>query len=597
METLHETLWNHTVEDLKVRLKLLNANAKTARKADLIEAIEESLSGKSLRDFWHSLPQPEQQAIAEACYSPDLTLHEERVTAKYGECPAFFIPRKDQPESKFRSWDPGDPSRWTALLFQPRYGSQHLIPDDLANNLRGLANQPEALTITPLPSPIDEEGLLIRKTEHEALRESAAFLRLAEQGNLRTTAKTGMPTASGKKTMLTSLSGGDFFPPETAYPPNKKRWQQEIGSIKLVGWVRLLQASGYLTTGTTKSSLTNAGIKALSKPRHETIRHLWTKWLSNNKFDELNRVEDIKGQKAKGHMTAKPARRKAITAALLKCPSNKWIDTQTFSSFMQAEQFDFEISHDHYKLYIGDPQYGHFDYSGYGGWNILQFRYILALLFEYAATLGLIDIAYVHPGNALDDYRDQWGADDLEWLSRYDGLRAFRITNLGAYCLGKTATFKESQPETTLRLKLSSNLCIHLLSDTIEPAETLLLETWAERTSDRNWRLDPLRARDAIERGNSPDDFLSFLQQCDDQPVPETIQGFLKTSLSNGTALQDTGEARLFNCRDSKTADMILEQNKLKKICHRCGETQLAVPAEHLQKFQKHIRSLGLGFN
>jgi hypothetical protein len=32
--------------------------------------------------------------------------------------------------------------------------------------------------------------------------------------------------------------------------------------------------------------------------------------------------------------------------------------------------------------------------NGSGGWNILQERYLLALLFEYAATLGLIDIAY-----------------------------------------------------------------------------------------------------------------------------------------------------------------------------------------------------------
>ena len=30
-------------------------------------------------------------------------------------------------------------------------------------------------------------------------------------------------------------------------------------------------------------------------------------------------------------------------------------------------------------------------------WELLQGRFILAMLFEYAATLGLIDVAYIPP--------------------------------------------------------------------------------------------------------------------------------------------------------------------------------------------------------
>jgi hypothetical protein len=65
-----------------------------------------------------------------------------------------------------------------------------------------------------------------------------------------------------------------------------------------------------------------------------------------------------------------------------------------------------------------DPQYGSLGYDGYHHWEILEGRYTLAVLFEYSGTLGLIDLDYVHPHGERDDFRDQWGDDDLDALSR-----------------------------------------------------------------------------------------------------------------------------------------------------------------------------------
>lgn len=234
-------------------------------------------------------------------------------------------------------------------------------------------------------------------------------------------------------------------------------------------------------------------------------------------------------------------------------------------------------------------------YEGYGGWNIVQFRYLLCFLFEYAATLGLVDIAYVHPRDGMDDFREQWGADDLEWLSRYDGLRAFRITNLGAYCLELTSDFRPTQPTSSLELTVLPNLSIHVQSSAPAAADKLLLETWAEPVETNVWRLDRARARDAVERGQSTGDFAAFLARCDCQPLPETVQGFLRTCESDGKALRSRGEAWLFDCRDADTTDMICARKELKDMCYRCGETRLAVPAEHVAKFRKVVRSLGLG--
>ena len=139
-------------------------------------------------------------------------------------------------------------------------------------------------------------------------------------------------------------------------------------------------------------------------------------------LDEFSRVEAIKGQQrgvGRQSLFAPSRRRPVIAEALAECPVGTWVDFDEFSRFMQASGMEFNVTRNPWHLYIVNSNYGSLGYAGYHGWSILQGRYLLCLLFEYAATLGLIDIAYTHPAGARDDFWDIWGADDLEYLSRY----------------------------------------------------------------------------------------------------------------------------------------------------------------------------------
>lgn len=593
MLSLHDALWNLTVDDLKLRLSLLDADAKSQRKADLIDALKASLTGDGVKRQWDRLTGLEQAAVAEACHAPDLLHQEARFEAKYGNLPAFSEPSGDGLPSY--GWEKKNPTRLTLFLYSERYARVIQVPQDLAEALRSFVPEPAAVRISILDGPKEEDGLIVRSTEGDALAEIMALLRLAEQGNLSATAKTGMPTAAGRKCISECLSGGDFFPEEISSPPDRKSWQQVIGDIKPVGWIRLLQSAGYLDSGKSRSKLTPAGIKALTKPSAQIIRDLWKSWLTTKTFDEFNRIEVIKGQTSKGHMTAKPPRRQAVVDALSECPPGEWIDLRQFSSFMLAEGFDFEITQDPWKLYLFDQQYGSFGYDGYGGWDVLQLRYLQVFLFEYAATLGLVDIAFVHPAGALQNYDDQWGADDLEWLSRYDGLRCFRITGLGAYCLGMHAGFEPKKPESSLKISVSEDLTIRLPSSPLLPADRLLLETWAEPIAANTWRLDPVRSRDAIERGQSIEDFEAILRNADGNPLEKKVTRFFEIVKSDATAFRSLGDATLFDCRDAETAVTILAEKGFKNLCYRCGETKLVIPAAQLTKFQKKVRSMGFG--
>lgn len=595
MITLHEILWDLNNEDLAFRLKILDLKPRSPRKADLIDALKTALQGESLKKIWTSLENLEQAAVAEVCHDASLTYNASRIKAKYGNTPSFYNSPEKERSTYYRS-DPKYATRLNLFIISSRLTQgEWITPSDLAEQLRGLVPKPNELQVATIEAPVQEMGLTVRQTQHEALSEVVALLHLADQGNLSISAKTGNVSAAACRKIMDCLIDGDFFPPEIAYRPNKRSYEQEIGPIKPIAWARLLETAKYFRLSGQKSILTAAGKKALSLPAHEVIQDLWTKWLKNTKYDEFNRVDAIKGQKKKGHMTGKPERRSAILDALRECPTGEWIALDKFSDFMQGAGHEFEVSRDHWKLYLCDAHYGSLGYEGYGDWNIVQFRYILCLLFEYAATLGLIEIAYVPPRGSLRDYQGQWGADELEWLSRYDGLRSFRITDLGAYCLGLTEEFEQRLPPSGLKLTVLPSLRIRVRSGTILPAEKLKLETWAEPDEENVWKLNTERALEAVERGHRASDFAKFLTNHDDQELPETVQAFLTNCERDGKALVIQGEATLIHCRDANTAKLICAQKELQGHCHRCGETLLAVTTTQLKKFRKVARSLGLG--
>ena len=135
-------------------------------------------------------------------------------------------------------------------------------------------------------------------------------------------------------------------------------------------------------------------------------------------------------------------------------------------------------------------------------------------MFEYAATLGLIDVAYVAPAGVRRDFRSLWGTDDLDFLSRYDGLLYFRLNPLGAYCLGPAEAYMPSAVPTRAVLTVLPSLQINVSEEALAPDEALLLGAYAEQEMDTVWRLNREKALAAVESGNQIAELRAFLQAC-----------------------------------------------------------------------------------
>jgi hypothetical protein len=262
---------------------------------------------------------------------------------------------------------------------------------------------------------------------------------------------------------------------------------------------------------------------------------------------------------------------------------------------MQATDHTFTVTHDPWMLYIKDKEYGSLGYEGFHRWEILQLRYLLCFLFEYAATLGIVDVAYIDPVGARNDFRKLWGVDNLEFLSRYDGLVYFRLTSLGAYCMGMNSDYVPAQIQASATFSVLPSLHVNIVKGHLSLEEGLTLATWATKETDGSWRLDQQKSLAAIEKGHDIAELRAFLQAREDQPLPETVESFIKTCQKQGKALKIAGTALLIDCDSAATAAMIATHKETAGLCLRLGDRQLVVQLGQEEKFRMLIRVLGFG--
>ncbi|NPT61307.1 hypothetical protein [Paraburkholderia elongata] len=588
MNTLNEVLFRLTKDRLKSMMRWLPDAAHTGTKDQLVGEITRSLTGDGLRALWDRLDDTQRTAVAETAYAPDGFFDENRFRAKHGCLPEFTVKEDGRRYSYY-----GPPTALCLFLYEQ--DGYYSLPVDMRERLKTFAPEPEPVrlsTIETLPEEIDENRLTVRHTERDAMVDLTVLLRLTDQGKIQVSEKTSLPGAATLRLLTESLAGGDFY----ADKPPQDQWDQEIGPIKAFSWPLLLQAAGLVQRNGSKLALSAAGRKALASSQASVLSTIWNKWLKSNLFDEFSRVDVIKGQKSKGRvMTALAPRRAAITEILRLCPIGAWINVDDISRFMQATGRTFEVTHDPWKLYIIDQQYGALGHNGYHGWEILQLRYLLCFLFEYAAALGIVDVAYIEATGARVDFGGIWGTDDLEFLSRYDGLIYFRVTPLGAYCLGLSDDYTPASVQPGVKLSVLPSLHVNVVGGNLTAEEFLTLDTWAVEATDKSWRLDRQKAVGAVERGHDIAELRAFLQTREDQPLPETAESFIRITQQQGKALKIAGTALLIDCENAEIATMIATRKEMAGLCLRAGDRQLVVRRENEEKFRTLIRSLGFG--
>ena len=304
----HYNINNHTLEamldaeyltsDLK-ELAALICPKVPSRKDERIQAIVQTLFA-DLQGIFDKLPLLGQHAVSETVHTWNGTFEFRMFVNKYGSSP--WTEMGDRYTRKKELLD--------LFLIRGRMAS------DLLKKLKIIVPKPSQDTISYTENnAVLDEGLTIRETARAALANLATFLNLADDEQIRVSAKTGKATEATVRKMTDLLYEPDWYD------------DPEIGPMQSFAWPLLLQGGGLAKADGSILKLTPAGRKALKKDLAGGIQTAWQRWEKTKIFDEFSRVTAIKGQKSnRGRTMTTPVKRRPMINYLLRRSATRTMD-------------------------------------------------------------------------------------------------------------------------------------------------------------------------------------------------------------------------------------------------------------------------------
>ena len=337
------------------------ATGETLRglKSELVASVAATLDGDGPRRMFQTLGEFERAAVAEAVHAPHGRFDHGRFRAKYGGDPRW---------GSLRSRGEVLPTALDVLFCGDR-----TLPVDVRDRLRGEVPPPIESCVQATGEP---SGAIVVQTEHAAQRDVMAVLRLVEADSLRISPRIDQrPTATTLRAVADVLDGGDFYADE-----------ESVGPIKAFAWPLLVEAAGLATAAGSRLALTRAAGRAgrlAGRHARRRVEQVAVHHAARRAVPDRRHQRAARPGPARAHRRRPPAA--AITAALSACPVGQWVSVDELFRHMRAgsrlRRHPRRLGPVHTA-----PEHGSLGYDGCGGWNILQARYALALLLEYAAT-------------------------------------------------------------------------------------------------------------------------------------------------------------------------------------------------------------------
>lgn len=614
LPSLEQGLFSYTVAELKWYAEVL-PGSKPLRKADLVAKLRAALTDPGyLRALYEQLGEEQSWLVADVVHNTGGWLKLGRAHARY---PSVAPP--ENPRSRHSFYAIGDfysdPfKKLTAsgfeVLFCYSYELGFFIAREVTDLLSRIVPAPPPSSLKTLSAPPTLPGtrgrqqpqVLQANAERTIFEDVAATLSLAQEGKAGISSTTRLPTLGTVRQLRKLLAEGDYFEESGG---DYERAEDAMRPLALLLLVQAPRWAVPVSKGSTRLAITPVGQEVLrseATPHH--IRQLWEAWCKSDLLDELSRVRGIRGQQSKYTKLTKPReRREKIVAALRACPPGRWVDLAEFMRYAEAEELLPRIERtQHSNLFVGySGSYDMWEYRRSDYVDMVQGSYIRAFLWEYAATLGVVEIAYTRTEDATVD-RGSWHGME-EWVSRYDGLLGFRVTDLGAFALGLTDEYVPPTAEMgtgTPAMVLLPNFDIVITdASRVSSRDRAFLARICTTQSQDVYRLSRDLLLDyAAGNGNGLEPVRNFLEsrtlksQAD---FPQTVRVFLADTENRLNAVQDWGRALVLKGDEHVLTELahtrlVKDMAQLGKVK---GETVLLVKEEHESAVRRQLKKMG----
>ena len=589
--TLRQHLESLNGDVLRGLLKKLGIEQKgLTRKEQFADAIERQLTG-SLASVLLTLSEAERLWLADSVHQGRFVSQVE-FEAKFGG--QWPWRRSNDSWSNRR-----EPSALEAMVHWDGQTRERFVLGALVTPLKACLEKPAGAslkTVQQLPLDThkylgsDGKPLQVFESERIAPAELSRVLRLIQAGKVRVTDAGRRPTDGTARLVGEVLVAPDFALEAPAEA--KKAWREDetSGPVRAHAWPVLVQQCGWAKPKGSALTLTSSGQEMLHGFNAEQYRAGVARFISDGDFDELHRVNHIRGQtgKAKHWITDPGLRRSAVREVLAQWPAGEWMTYDEACRSVNASGKEWDVIKQDGFLYLCDAQYGAI-YERPG----VNSQFLRALLMESLATLGLVDIAFVHPHFEGRDLRGHWGADQHSFLGRYDGLRYVRLTPLGGFCFRVTESYSLAIEARSKCFRVLPNHELVLTEAHLDPASRAMLELVAAPKTETVWALDSERILTHVETGGTLKELREFLEANALDGLPENVRVFLAELEARLGACRSARAAVLLEWQDEALARLIATSTGLMKLCSHAGGTRLVVAETDYPAFARLVKKLG----
>lgn len=205
------------------------------------------------------------------------------------------------------------------------------------------------------------------------------------------------------------------------------------------------------------------------------------------------------------------------------------------------------------------------------------------------AALGVLEIHYTAP-----PAHPAWHIGKENFLTRWDGLLALRLTSVGAYCFGLSKTLDLELPRERDNAIRFNGPRLLAFSRTDDPVTRQTLEDFLDRVGPGVYRFSaPKLFKGCFEKPQLAGRIADFRTRMD-VDLPAEWEAALADLLNAPAPLQRESGYTVYQIPDvPRLRQLFATDPLLREACLRVQGWRVAVHADNVKRVREHLRSLG----
>ncbi|MGR3218405.1 MAG: hypothetical protein ACUZ8H_01125 [Candidatus Anammoxibacter sp.] len=286
-----------------------------------------------------------------------------------------------------------------------------------------------------------------------------------------------------------------------------------------------------------------------------------------------------------------------LIALLRDLPINKWVSAENLCSFVKYRDIDLKIIPENpaekYLYYTrripGDS------YIGRERQYVIKECYYAAVIIPmikasmfFFASIGLVDVAFGKPVN--NDLKN----DGKDYFSIFDGLQYVRLTDPGAYIVGKTKKYvvNSKQSESADIIPDEERLIAYLTGP--DKLKEMFLSTMADEVSSNVYRFSYSSILKNCAGKNDIEESIKLLKDNIAGPIPEIWSRFFKDIFTRCKPLKLQSDMSVYKIANNRELTrLIVKDSILKKIVLKVEDYHIAIKTSDIALLEKRLKSLG----